>query len=71
MSNNKSNIENEMIDIDIKVQSFLKNASDEQLSIEKNETISKLKTFVENHLKDENKRIVLITSGGTTVPLEK
>jgi phosphopantothenate-cysteine ligase len=30
-----------------------------------------LKSFLDRHTKDENAKIVVITSGGTAVPLEK
>lgn len=38
---------------------------------EYNDSLARLHDFLKLHLKDQNRRIVCVTSGGTLVPLEK
>ena len=52
------------------INEFFNTHEQELTSLKQSDSILKLKEFVKLKL-NENKRIVVITSGGTTVPLEK
>lgn len=52
------------------INEFFNTHEQELNALQQSDSILKLKEFVKLKLK-ENKRIVVITSGGTTVPLEK